>query len=166
MTKPVVSIAVAGGVGFAIAAAGATTDLVALTRLAVCGAALAAAAAVDVAEHRVPNRVVVPAATICAALTLADGPSLAPLASGLALVALMLGLSLARPAALGMGDVKLALLIALGLVGHAPSALLLGLALATLAGVVLVAAHGREAWRRALPLAPFFAVGALGALVL
>jgi leader peptidase (prepilin peptidase) / N-methyltransferase len=166
MTRRVLPIAAAGGIAFAIAAAQANTDRLELTRLAVCGTALAAAAAVDLAEHQIPNRLVLPAAAACATLALAEPPRLAGLASGLALVALLLGLSLARPAALGMGDVKLALLIAVGLDGHAPGALLLGLALAALAGILLLIARGREGWRRALPLAPFFTVGALAALVL
>ena len=166
MTRRVLPIAAAGGIAFAIAAAQANTDRLELTRLAVCGAALAAAAGVDLAEHRIPNRLVLPAAAACAALTLTEPVALAGLASGLALVALLLGLSLARPAALGMGDVKLALLIAVGLDGHAPGALLLGLALAALAGILLAVARGREGWRRALPLAPFLTVGALVALVL
>jgi leader peptidase (prepilin peptidase)/N-methyltransferase len=158
--------AAAGTAAFAIAAAQVNTDWITLVRLALCGAALATAAVVDLAEHRIPNQLVLPAAAACAALTLVEPPRLAPLASGLALVALLLGLSLARPAALGMGDVKLALLIAVGLDGHAPGALLLGVALAALAGVLLLVARGREAWQRALPLAPFLAVGALAALLL
>jgi leader peptidase (prepilin peptidase)/N-methyltransferase len=166
MTRRVLPIAAAGGIAFAIAAAQANTDRLELTRLVVCGAALAAAAAVDLAEHRIPNRLVLPAAAACAALTLTEPDALARLASGLAVVAPLLGLSLARPAALGMGDVKLALLIAVGLDGHAPGALVLGLALAALAGIVLMVARGREAWRRALPLAPFLTVGALAALLL
>jgi leader peptidase (prepilin peptidase)/N-methyltransferase len=166
MTRRVLPIAAAGGIAFAIAAAETNMDLLALTRLAVCGAALAAAAVVDLVEHRIPNRLVLPAAAACAALTLAEPVALAGLASGLALVALLLGLSLARPAALGMGDVKLALLIAVGLDGNAPGALVLGLAFAALAGVLLLVARGREGWRRALPLAPFLTVGALAALLL
>ena len=166
MTRRVPPIAAAGGVAFTIAATQATADPLALIRLAVCGTALAAAAAVDLAEHRIPNRLVLPATAACAVLTLAEPHRLAQLATGLALIALLLGLSLARPAALGMGDVKLALLIAVGLDGHAPDALLLGLALAALAGVLLLVARGREAWRRALPLAPFLTVGALAALFL
>ena len=166
MTRRALLISALGGIAFAVAAAQANTDRLELTRLAVCGAALAAAAAVDLVEHRIPNGLVLPAAAACAALTLAEPVALAGLASGLALVALLLGLSLARPAALGMGDVKLALLISVGLDGHASGALLLGLALAVLAGILLLVARGREAWRRALPLAPFLTVGALAALVL
>jgi leader peptidase (prepilin peptidase)/N-methyltransferase len=165
MTKRALPIAAAGGLLFALAAAEVNSDRLALARLTICGAALAAAAAVDLAEHRIPNRLVLPVAAACTALTLASGTGLRPLAVGLALVGLLLGFSLARPAALGMGDVKLALLISLGLDGQAPIALLLGLALAALTGLLLLAFRGPEAWRQALPLAPFLAAGALAALL-
>ena len=165
MTRRALPIAAAGGLLFALAAAEANSDRLALARLTICGAALTAAAAVDLAEHRIPNRLVLPAAAACAALTIASGTGFRPLAAALALVALLLGFSLARPAALGMGDVKLALLISLGLDGHAPIALLLGLALAALAGGLLLALRGPEGWRQALPLAPFLTAGALAALL-
>lgn len=78
----------------------------------------------------------------------------------------MLGLSLVRPASFGMGDVKLALLLVLGLGGLAPRALLLGLVLAAAFGAVLILRHGRSATRRSLPLAPFLSSGAAVVLLL
>jgi len=107
---------------------------------------------------------VVPGAAACAALTLAAGAPTSLLA-GLATVLLLLVVSLRWPAALGMGDVKLALLLVLGLDGSALRALALGLALAALAGCTLVARQGRTALRASLPLAPFIAAGALVAVV-
>jgi leader peptidase (prepilin peptidase)/N-methyltransferase len=133
-----------------------------LARLAVVGCALGAAAVVDIREHRIPNGIVLPCAVICAALA---GP--ATLARGLpalGLVALLLVLALLQPTALGMGDVKQALLIALSLGATAATALLFGLALAALAGLVLLLRHGRSALADALPLAPFLAAGATIAL--
>lgn len=162
-TRPVL-LAVVGAVAFA--AVEGKADTLAVARLSLCGAALGLAAAVDLAERRIPNRVMLPAAAVCGALTLVEGAALAALAGGLALVGLLLVGSLARPAALGMGDVKLALLIVLGLDGSAPRALLLGLVLAAIAGLLLLVLQGRPAWRRALPLSPFFASGALVALLL
>src|SRR5438094_321145 len=84
--------------------------------------ALHAAAVYDLRERRIPNRIVVPAAILCLGLTLLSGVRLATLTAGVAIVAALLALSLARPAALGMGDVKLALLIVAGLDGDAPRA--------------------------------------------
>ncbi len=100
----------------------------------------------------------------CAALTLAAGRPLT-LVAGLATVLLLLVVSLRWPAALGMGDVKLALLLVLGLDGSALRALALGLAFAALAGLLRVIRNGGTAWRASLPLAPFLAAGALIAVI-
>jgi leader peptidase (prepilin peptidase)/N-methyltransferase len=132
------------------------TDLT-LSRLALLGAALAAVSAIDLREHRIPNRIVLPAATTCALIA---GPkTLLQSLPALGLVGILLALAVVQPEALGMGDVKEALLIAVALGAAATSALLLGLAFAALAAVALVINHGRRAFARALPLAPFLAAG-------
>jgi leader peptidase (prepilin peptidase) / N-methyltransferase len=136
-----------------------------LIRLVICGATLAVVSAIDIAEQRVPNRLVLPAALACAALSLAAGAPAGGLLTGTALVALLALISLARPGVMGMGDVKLALLVVVGLDGSAARALLLGLLLATLAGLVTIARYGASARRRSLPLAPFVAAGSLLALL-
>ncbi len=84
----------------------------------------------------------------------------------LVLVALMLLVSFASPASFGMGDVKLALLIVLGLGDVATRALLLGLVLAAVFGLLLILRFGRPAAARSLPLAPFLATGAVVAVLL
>jgi leader peptidase (prepilin peptidase) / N-methyltransferase len=157
------------------AAAGATTvtlcallphlDPLAFARLALLGAALGALADSDLTERRIPNRIIVPAAAACAALTVAAGTASFALVEGLVLVVALLAFSLARHEALGMGDVKLALLLVLGLDGRAPLALLIALALAGGFGLLLIVRHGRAAGTRHLPLAPFFAAGTLLALL-
>jgi leader peptidase (prepilin peptidase)/N-methyltransferase len=126
----------------------------------VLGAALFAVALFDLAQRRIPNRIVLPAAATCAALTLAAGAPLS-LIAGLATILALLIVSLRWPAALGMGDVKLALLLVLGLDGGALHALALSLILAALASLALLIRQGRTAWRTSLPLAPFLVVGAL-----
>lgn len=135
-----------------------------LTRLAIVGGALAASALYDLVQRRIPNRIVVPAAAACAALSLAAALPLA-LIAGLAMILLLLVVSLRWPAALGMGDVKLALLLVLGLDGSALRALALGLAFAALAGLLRVIRDDGTAWRASLPLAPFLAAGALLAVI-
>ena len=156
--------AAAGTATFVSAGLIANAGALLLTRLAIVGGALAACALYDVVERRIPNRIVVPAAVACAALTLAAGAPLA-LIAGLATVLLLLVVSLRWPAALGMGDVKLALLLVLGLDGSALLALALGLAFAALAGLLRVIRDGGTAWRASLPLAPFLAAGALIAVI-
>jgi leader peptidase (prepilin peptidase)/N-methyltransferase len=135
-----------------------------LTRLAIVGGAVAACALYDLVQRRIPNRIVVPAAGACATLTLAAGLPLA-LIAGLGTVLLLVVVSLRWPAALGMGDVKLAILLVLGLDGSALRALALGLAFAALAGLLRVIRDGGTAWRASLPLAPFIAAGALIAVI-
>jgi leader peptidase (prepilin peptidase)/N-methyltransferase len=157
------------------AAAGATTltlcalllqlDPLAIVRLALLGAALGALVDSDLTQRRIPNRIVVPAAAACTVLSAAVGIATFALAEGLVLVAALLALSLARPEALGMGDVKLALLLVLGLDGRGPLALVVALALAAGFGLLLILCHGRAAGSSRLPLAPFFAAGTLLALL-
>lgn len=165
MRKRAATSATLGGALFAaLAVTGGASPLTCI-RLGVLGGALAAAAVYDLRERRVPNRIVLPASVACAALTLAAGAHTALLA-GIAVVIALTVVSLARPDALGMGDAKLALLIVLGLDGRALVAIAVGLAIAALAGLALVACRGRSAWRGSLPLAPFLVAGALVAVML
>lgn len=160
MTTRALIAATIGGATFASVGVLAHAGPLALARLAVLGAALGSAALFDLAQRRIPNRIVLPAAATCAALTLAAGAPLSLLA-GVVTVLFLLVVSLRWPAALGMGDVKLALLLVLGLDGDALRALALGLLLAALAGVALLIRHGHRAWRTSLPMAPFLVIGAL-----
>jgi leader peptidase (prepilin peptidase) / N-methyltransferase len=155
----------AGAATFALCALVLRAGPLALGRLALLGAALGAVLESDVAERRIPNQIVMPAAAACAAAWAVSGIALFALVEGLVLVAALLALSLARPEALGMGDVKLALLLVLGLDGRGVVALVVALALAAGFGLLLLLRFGRAASARRLPLAPFFTAGALIALI-
>jgi leader peptidase (prepilin peptidase)/N-methyltransferase len=155
----------AGAVTFALCAFVLRAGPLTLGRLALLGGALGAVLESDLAERRIPNRIVMPAAVACAAAWAVSGIALFALGEGLMLVAALLALGLARPEALGMGDVKLALLLVLGLDGRGAVALVIALALAAGFGLLLLLRFGRAAASRKLPLAPFFAAGALIALV-
>jgi leader peptidase (prepilin peptidase)/N-methyltransferase len=158
--------AAAGAASFALCAGLLRQPPLALVRLTLLGAALGAVVDSDLFERRIPNRIVVPAAFACAAAwAAASGIALFALVGGLVLVLALLVLSLFRPEALGMGDVKLALLLVFGLDGHAVVGLLVALALAAGCGLLLVLRFGRSAASSKLPLAPFFAAGALIALI-
>ena len=164
MSRHIVLLAVVGGVLFALLGLVHGADPIGLVRLAFAGGALAAAAAIDLREHRVPNRVVLPAVVVCAALA---GPTV--LRAGLlafALVGVLLLVALVQPVALGMGDIKDALLVAVALGAAATSAILLGLLLAAVAGIGLIARRGRRELTTTVPLAPFLAAGATIALAL
>ena len=156
------AIGAAVGGGVALLAAGVRTgaDVIELARLLILGVALGAVVVVDLAEHRIPNLIVVPAAIACAVLLAVDAARPQQLLGGLAVVALMLALSLVSPNSFGMGDVKLALLLVLGLGGLATQALVIALVLAAAFGAMLMLRCGRIAASRSLPLAPFLSAGA------
>lgn len=143
----------------------ASSGVLALARLAICGATVAAASVYDLRERRIPNRLTLPAAAACLTLTVAGRPHLADVAFGLALVTVLTVVSLAVPDAFGMGDIKLMLVIVTGLDGRAIPALALALFIAAGYGVTLILRHGRKARTRTLPLAPFIAAGTLLALL-
>jgi leader peptidase (prepilin peptidase)/N-methyltransferase len=164
MTRRLLAASV-GAASFALCAVVLRQPPLALGRLALLGAALGAVVDSDLAQRRIPNLIVVPAAAVCAVAWAASGIVLFALVEGLALVVALLALSLLRPDTLGMGDVKLAVLLVLGLDGRGVIALLVALALAAGFGFLLLLRFGRAAASRKLPLAPFFAAGALIALV-
>jgi len=122
--------AIGGGLAFLAAGVRTGAEDTELARLLILGVALGAVAVTDFTEHRIPNRIVVPAALACAGLLAAEAVPPQHLVGGLALVALMLGMSLVWPASFGMGDVKLGFLLVLGLGGVAAQALIIGLVLA------------------------------------
>jgi leader peptidase (prepilin peptidase) / N-methyltransferase len=167
MKRTAVIAASAGAVLLLAASARSTLGPLTLARLAILGAALGLLAVFDVRERRIPNRVVLPAAAACAVLSLAGGihPDTGLYTGGAVIVALLV-VSLAAPAMLGMGDVKLALLILCALDGLAPLALLTALELYALVALALLAVRGRSALGASLPLAPIIAAGCLVTVLL
>jgi leader peptidase (prepilin peptidase)/N-methyltransferase len=165
MTTRCVIAAGGGAATFVLCALVLRTGPLTLGRLALLGAALGAVVESDLGQRRIPNRIVVPAAVACAAAWAASGIALFALVEGFALVGALLALSLVRPEALGMGDVKLALLLVVGLDDRGLVALFVAFALAAGFGLLLLVRVGRAAASRKLPLAPFFAAGALIALI-
>ena len=156
--KAAIGAAISGAVLFAAAGIHLNAGHAGLARISML--ALGALAYIDVAEHRIPNRIVIPASAACAVLLAVQQVSLHRWFPSLVVVALMLVVSAASPASFGMGDVKLALLVAVGLGDVATRALLLGLVLAAAFGLLLLLRFGRPAAARSLPLAPFLATGA------
>ena len=76
----------------------------------------------------------------------------------------LLAAALIRPAAMGLGDVKLVGVLGIYLGGRVVEALAVAFALGSLAGLVLLARHGWQARRLTIPFAPFLAAGALVAI--
>jgi leader peptidase (prepilin peptidase) / N-methyltransferase len=69
-------------------------------------------------------------------------------------------------AALGLGDVKFALLLGAGLGKAVVLGIFLGMFAAGIAGFVLIARQGLEARKQTIPLGPFLALGAVISLLL
>jgi leader peptidase (prepilin peptidase)/N-methyltransferase len=164
---PALAASAGGALALPLAAARLGLDALTIARLAILGAALGQLVLYDIRERRIPNRIVLPATAICATLSVGDGLHVTTsllVASGL--VVLLLAVSLASPATLGMGDVKLALLLLCALGGLASTALLLTLQLYALVALLLLIGRGRAVLGSTLPLAPITAVGCLIALLL
>jgi len=122
--------------------------------------------AIDIAERRLPNRIVLPAfaVVLCGQVVLFPDRALEWAAAALgAAVVLALPLLVNR-AGIGIGDVKLALLLGAALGSAVLSALVVASFAAAAYAIVLLARDGRAARGAAMPLGPFLAVGAIVAL--
>ena len=160
-----VASAAAGAFALVIVGVRLGLDPIAVARLAVLGGSLGVIVRDDLRNHRVPNHVVLPATITCAALSLLGGLGMSSLVGGAVLLLLLFAAALARPAWIGMGDVKLALLMLCGLHGGTPRAFLFAVELAAVVAVLLALRHRGLAMRMTLPMAPFMAAGCVLALL-
>lgn len=122
----------------------------------------------DARQRIIPNRIVLPAWAIVLASQIALRPERWAewlIASGLAFAAFLLP-ALAVPAALGMGDVKLAGLLGAALGYTVLSGLLIGTLLAGAYCTFLLIRHGTAARRIPIPYGPFLAAGAVAVLLI
>jgi len=138
-------------------------SLRALAASVFCGA-LVTISATDIERRIVPNRVVLPASAVVLALMLAWRPSVEWPAAGFGAALFLLLAALAYPRGMGMGDVKLALLLGVAVGRGVPVALIVGMLAALVPSAVLFARHGAAARKMAIPFAPFLALGGLVAL--
>ena len=138
-------------------------------------AALLAIALIDLEHFIVPNRIVFPMLAISlpllATAALLDG-EVRPLVTGVvgALIASngLLLLNLVNPRGMGMGDVKLALLLGLFLgwlsLGHVALGLFLGFLFGAIGGILLISL-GLKTRKDPVPFAPFLAAGTVVAVL-
>jgi leader peptidase (prepilin peptidase)/N-methyltransferase len=126
--------------------------------------ALVVISATDIERRIVPNKIVLPAAAVVLALQLAWHPSVEWPAAGFGAALFLFLAALAYPRGMGMGDVKLALLLGVAVGRSVPVALLAGMIFALVPSFVLFARHGAAARKMAIPFAPFLALGGLLAL--
>jgi leader peptidase (prepilin peptidase)/N-methyltransferase len=129
---------------------------------------------VDLAVHRLPDRVTYPALAVAAVALAVDAAALGSwtslLRAGAAAAAAFLvaaGVAALAPEALGFGDVKLLAVLGLVLGWFGWGMLLTGIFLGLLVGGVVslaLLATGRAGWRTALPFGPPLLAGAVLAL--
>jgi len=126
-------------------------------------ATLAAITLTDLEHRIIPNKVLIVSAIVGIALSIAvdpDGLAERAIAAAGGFGFLFL-VALAYPKGMGMGDVKLAGVMGLYLGRAVAPALLIGFAAGAIYGIALIARHGPEARKRAVPFGPFLALGGL-----
>src|SRR5262245_35769418 len=99
--------------------------------------ALVAVSATDVERRIIPNRIVLPAAVAVLIANTLLRPSLEWAAAGLGAALFLFLLALAYPGGMGMGDVKLALLLGVALGRDVPVAIMVGTLAALVPSAVL-----------------------------
>jgi leader peptidase (prepilin peptidase)/N-methyltransferase len=129
---------------------------------------LVALSVIDLRERRLPNRIVLPSAAVVLVAQIALEPDRALEGVGAAFgAALFLFLPLlVFPAGMGMGDVKLALLLGAALGRGVVLALVLALLASFVVAVGLIVARGVGARRTFIPFGPFLAFGSIVSLFL
>jgi leader peptidase (prepilin peptidase) / N-methyltransferase len=120
--------------------------------------------AIDLTHRIVPNRIVLPAALVVLVAQTALEPSPEWALGALAAAGFLFAAALAYPAGMGMGDVKLALLLGAMLGRTVSVGLMVGMVAALVPSVLLLVRHGSAARKMGIPFAPFLAFGALVAL--
>ena len=131
-------------------------------------AVLAVVSTIDIQHGQIPNRVLVPAGCALLAAQVVFFPDQAAewLVAGLGAGLALLIPALVRRHALGMGDVKLAAFLGIGLGKAVVGALLLGSLAAVPFAVAILVRRGVEARKQTMPLGPFLALGGFLALLL
>jgi leader peptidase (prepilin peptidase)/N-methyltransferase len=124
---------------------------------------LVVVAQTDLERRIIPNRIVLPATAIVLVARIAffPGRTLEWTAAALLAGAVMFLPRIHNPAAMGMGDVKLAMLIGAALGWSAFVALPVAFACVVPVGLFLVARKGLAARKTPLPFGPFLALGGL-----
>ena len=120
--------------------------------------------AIDLTHRIVPNRIVLPAALVVLVAQTALEPSPEWALGAFGAAGFLFAAALAYPAGMGMGDVKLALLLGAMLGRTVSVGLMVGMVAALVPSVLLLARHGSAARKMGIPFAPFLAFGALFAL--
>ena len=127
-------------------------------------AVLVAVSAIDLEHRIIPNRIVLPATVVVLIANTALHPSPRWALGALGASGFLFAAALAYPAGMGMGDVKLALLMGAALGKVVAVALMVGMLAAMIPGLYLMARHGAKARKMGIPFGPFLAIGSVVAL--
>ncbi len=121
---------------------------------------------IDIEQRILPNRIVLPAACVALAANIALAPERAGewVAAGILAALFLLVAHVLYPAGMGMGDVKLALLLGVALGFSVSVALVVGILAAVPLAVFLLAREGRAARKTTFAFGPFLATGAVVAV--
>lgn len=125
---------------------------------------LVAVSATDIELGIIPNRIVLPAAAVILAAQTAIHPSPQWAVGALGAGGFLFAAALAAPRGMGMGDVKLALVLGAMLGTTVTVGMLVGLIAAMVPAIVLFVRLGVGARKVKLPFGPFLAIGAVVAL--
>ncbi|HET7648168.1 MAG TPA: prepilin peptidase [Gaiellaceae bacterium] len=125
---------------------------------------LVAISATDLEHRIIPNRIVLPAFAVVLPAQTVLHPSTEWVFAALGASGFLFAAALAHPKGMGMGDVKLALLLGAMLGRHVGVAMLVGMAATLVVAVVLFVRHGVAARKTAVPFGPFLALGSVVAL--
>ena len=122
---------------------------------------------IDLERRIIPNRIVLPATAIVLLANVARDPDRAPewILAAVGAGLFFLVPLLVYPSGIGMGDVKLALLLGAGLGLAVVPALVVGLCAAFVVAVALLVRGGAEARKTAIPFGPLLSFGAIVALL-
>lgn len=125
--------------------------------------ALVPVVAIDLEHQLIPDLIVFPAAAAGLMFAIAASPSRwwVPVTAALGASAFLMLLWVVYPGGMGLGDVKLALLLGAVLGASVVPAMLIAFGVGAAVGVGLMVRHGAAARKMAVPFGPFLAIGAL-----
>lgn len=120
--------------------------------------------AIDLEHRIIPNRIVMPAFVVVLAAQTAIHPSPQWIIGAVAASGFLFTAALIAPGGMGMGDVKLALLLGAMTGKYVSIAMFVGMFAAMAPAIVLFARHGLKARKVKVPFGPFLAIGGIVAL--
>jgi leader peptidase (prepilin peptidase)/N-methyltransferase len=121
----------------------------------------------DLEQRIIPNKILIVAAVLGAAIAALGDPGSLPerVAAAAAAGGLLFLAALAYPRGMGLGDVKLAAVMGLFLGRNVAPAILVALLAGSLVGLAMIAREGAAARRKAIPFGPFLALGGVVGLL-